>query len=227
MCSTILSTKISNILFPKSQWQLWIILINLLFFYLFVLIDHAYYRKWVILTDLHDINGGPKGFVKVDITVLGKGDNVKPPKKQTEDEDDIDGWVTFFGSPYRGFGRRGTHPYVHDFTPPRGFLFVWRSTEKNNKKCLNFLFTSQNDSKFLLSVCANDTLIIWYCSMDWTKSNRTFCCILLYCAMLRGNQHGSFEYDDLQNWLDMTSHENPLFQLEMWGTVVSVLDLWS
>ena len=28
--------------------------------------------------------------------------------------------------------------------------------------------------------------------------------------MLRGNQHGGFEYDDLQNWLDMTSHENPL-----------------
>ena len=28
--------------------------------------------------------------------------------------------------------------------------------------------------------------------------------------MLRGNQHGGREYDDLQNWLDMTSHENPL-----------------
>ena len=29
--------------------------------------------------------------------------------------------------------------------------------------------------------------------------------------MLRGNQHGGREYDDLQNWLDMTSHENPLY----------------
>ena len=28
--------------------------------------------------------------------------------------------------------------------------------------------------------------------------------------MLRGNQHGGRRYDDLQNWLDMTSHENPL-----------------
>ena len=28
-----------------------------------------------------------------------------------------------------------------------------------------------------------------------------------WCAMLRGNQHGSGPYDDLQNWLDMTSHE--------------------
>ena len=27
---------------------------------------------------------------------------------------------------------------------------------------------------------------------------------------VKGNQHGSCEYDDLQNWLDMTSHENPL-----------------
>ena len=30
--------------------------------------------------------------------------------------------------------------------------------------------------------------------------------------MLRGNQHGGREYDDLQNWLDMTSHENPLYE---------------
>ena len=29
--------------------------------------------------------------------------------------------------------------------------------------------------------------------------------------MLRGNQHNGREYDDLQIWLDMTSHENPLF----------------
>ena len=30
--------------------------------------------------------------------------------------------------------------------------------------------------------------------------------------MLRGNQHGGCEYDDLQNWIDMTSHENPLLR---------------
>ena len=28
--------------------------------------------------------------------------------------------------------------------------------------------------------------------------------------MQTGNQHGGREYDDLQNLLDMTSHENPL-----------------
>ena len=53
--------------------------------------DHNYYHKWVILTDFCDINGGPKGFIKVDIAVLGKGDSVKPPKKTSEDEDDIEG----------------------------------------------------------------------------------------------------------------------------------------
>ena len=30
--------------------------------------------------------------------------------------------------------------------------------------------------------------------------------------MRSGNQHGGRKYDDLQNWLDMTSHENPLLQ---------------
>ena len=46
--------------------------------------------------------------------------------------------------------------------------------------------------------------------MNLIKSNGTFCCVFLYRAILRGNQHGGHENDDLQNWLDMTSHENPL-----------------
>ena len=29
--------------------------------------------------------------------------------------------------------------------------------------------------------------------------------------MLGGNQHGGREQDDLQNYLDMASHENPLY----------------
>ena len=43
--------------------------------------------------------------------------------------------------------------------------------------------------------------------MGLIKSNRTFCCVFLYHAMLRGNQHGGHKNDDLQNWLDMASHE--------------------
>ena len=33
----------------------------------------------------------------------------------------------------RGFARRVTHLYAHDFAPLLGFLFVWRGMEKNNK----------------------------------------------------------------------------------------------
>ena len=43
------------------------------------------------------------------------------------------------------------------------------------------------------------------------KSNRTFVVFFYSRAMLRGNQHGGCKYDDLQNWLHMTSHENSLF----------------
>ena len=33
----------------------------------------------------------------------------------------------------RGFARRGTHLYAHDFARLLGFLFVLRGMEKNNK----------------------------------------------------------------------------------------------
>ena len=33
--------------------------------------------------------------------------------------------------------------------------------------------------------------------------------VFLQCGMLRENQHGGCEYDDLQNWHDVMSHENP------------------
>ena len=42
------------------------------------------------------------------------------------------------------------------------------------------------------------------------KSFRTFCCVFQYQTKGKGSQHGSRKYDDLQNWHDMTSHENPL-----------------
>ena len=59
--------------------------------------------------------------------------------------------------------------------------------------------------------------------MNKIKSIGAFCCIFLYQAMLRGNQHGGREYDDLQNSLDMSSHETlssivPLAKLQnCWG----------
>ena len=35
--------------------------------------------------------------------------------------------------PIEGCARRGTHQYANDFALPRGFLFVLRGIEKNNK----------------------------------------------------------------------------------------------
>lgn len=56
------------------------------------LAEHQFYHKWAILSDPEDITAGLKGYVKVDIAVVGKGDNIKTPHKANEpDEDDIEG----------------------------------------------------------------------------------------------------------------------------------------
>lgn len=36
-----------------------------------------FYHKWAVLLDNKDIADGPKGFVKCDISVMGRGDTVK------------------------------------------------------------------------------------------------------------------------------------------------------
>ncbi|XP_050515061.1 otoferlin-like [Diabrotica virgifera virgifera] len=53
-------------------------------------IYHQFYHKWALLTDPDDIAGGPKGYLKCDISVIGKGDTVKVPPKSEKDEDDIE-----------------------------------------------------------------------------------------------------------------------------------------
>ncbi|KAL0125714.1 hypothetical protein PUN28_004639 [Cardiocondyla obscurior] len=53
--------------------------------------DHQFYHKWALLTDPDDIAGGPKGYLKCDISVIGKGDTIKIPPKSEKDEDDIEG----------------------------------------------------------------------------------------------------------------------------------------
>lgn len=52
--------------------------------------DHQFYHKWALLTDPDDIAGGPKGYLKCDISVIGKGDTIKVPPKSEKDEDDIE-----------------------------------------------------------------------------------------------------------------------------------------
>ncbi|XP_064487216.1 otoferlin-like [Ornithodoros turicata] len=53
--------------------------------------DHQFFHKWSVLTDPDDITAGPKGYIKCDISVVGKGDTVKPPTKHETDDDDIEG----------------------------------------------------------------------------------------------------------------------------------------
>ncbi|XP_063350674.1 otoferlin isoform X4 [Pelmatolapia mariae] len=54
--------------------------------------EHQFYHKWAILSDPDDITAGCKGYIKCDIAVVGKGDNIKTPHKANEtDEDDVEG----------------------------------------------------------------------------------------------------------------------------------------
>ncbi|XP_034756059.1 otoferlin isoform X13 [Etheostoma cragini] len=80
--------------------------------------EHQFYHKWAILSDPEDITAGCKGYVKCDIAVVGKGDNIKTPHKANEtDEDDIEGnlllpegipverqWARFYVKIYRAEG---------------------------------------------------------------------------------------------------------------------------
>ena len=73
--------------------------------------------------------------------------------------------------------------------------------EKNKTRCY-FGFISECVSFSCPSVVYS--LVLWH------EINERFSDILLcfqYQTVRKGNQHGGREYDDLQNWLDMTSHE--------------------
>ncbi|XP_052752524.1 otoferlin-like isoform X2 [Galleria mellonella] len=52
--------------------------------------DRQFYHKWALLTDPVDVAAGAKGYLKCDISVIGKGDTVKIPPKSEKDEDDIE-----------------------------------------------------------------------------------------------------------------------------------------
>ncbi|XP_076013626.1 otoferlin-like [Genypterus blacodes] len=54
--------------------------------------EHQFYHKWALLSDPDDITAGCKGYIKCDVAVVAKGDNLKTPHKATEaDDDDIEG----------------------------------------------------------------------------------------------------------------------------------------
>ena len=46
------------------------------------------------------------------------------------------------------------------------------------------------------------------------KSSGTFCYVFQYWTAEKENQHGSRKYDDLKNWLNMTSHETLYWHFE-------------
>ncbi|XP_061559537.1 otoferlin isoform X4 [Phycodurus eques] len=80
--------------------------------------EHQFYHKWAILSDPVDITAACKGYLKCDIAVVGKGDNIKTPHKANEtDEDDVEGnlllpegfpaerqWARFYVKVYRAEG---------------------------------------------------------------------------------------------------------------------------
>ena len=47
-----------------------------------------------------------------------------------------------------------------------------------------------------------------------------------YRSMGKGNQHGGRKYDDLQNLLDMTSHENPLLRVKPYSIFLKIRFIW-
>ncbi|XP_076874070.1 otoferlin isoform X1 [Brachyhypopomus gauderio] len=80
--------------------------------------EHQFYHKWAMLSDPDDITAGCKGYIKCDIAIMGKGDNIKTPHKANEtDDDDIEGnlllpegvpserqWARFYVKIYRAEG---------------------------------------------------------------------------------------------------------------------------
>uniref|UniRef100_A0A4W4F459 Otoferlin n=1 Tax=Electrophorus electricus TaxID=8005 RepID=A0A4W4F459_ELEEL len=80
--------------------------------------EHQFYHKWAMLSDHDDITAGCKGYIKCDIAIMGKGDNIKTPHKANEtDDDDIEGnlllpegvpserqWARFYVKIYRAEG---------------------------------------------------------------------------------------------------------------------------
>ncbi|XP_049278601.1 otoferlin-like [Anopheles funestus] len=52
--------------------------------------DHQFYHKWALLSDPEDFAAGPKGYLKCDVGIIGKGDTVKVPPKSEKDPDDIE-----------------------------------------------------------------------------------------------------------------------------------------
>ncbi|XP_043285592.1 otoferlin-like [Venturia canescens] len=53
-------------------------------------VHHEYYHKWAMLMNPKDQSGGPKGYVKCNVTIVTKGEKIKA-HPETDDDEDIEG----------------------------------------------------------------------------------------------------------------------------------------
>lgn len=61
-----------------------------------ILTEHQFYHKWAILNTLErDIKPGPKGYIKIDVGILSKGEVPHFPLT-TDEEDEIEGYFISF-----------------------------------------------------------------------------------------------------------------------------------
>ena len=57
---------------PKTNMEILRNMVCLNFWQNFTCSDHQFYHKWALLTDPDDTSGGPKGYLKCDISVITK-----------------------------------------------------------------------------------------------------------------------------------------------------------
>lgn len=99
-----------------------------------------------MLSDPDDITAGCKGYVKCDIAVVGKGDNIKTPHKANEpDEDDIEGLET--------------HIYLYISVPTCIYLFIY--SFMYIFECALDSFPDAYEQKFKLHPIPSNTLFIF------------------------------------------------------------------
>jgi hypothetical protein len=60
--------------------------------YLCAVLDHQFYHKWAVLLDQNWKGSFARGFLKFDVTVIGRGETVKIHEyDELMDEEDIEG----------------------------------------------------------------------------------------------------------------------------------------
>ena len=106
----------------------------------------------------------------------------------------------------RGFAR--THLYVYDFALLLGFLFIERGMENNNKTHIFFYLLHNRISNFT-RVCV--LIVTQFGIMIWTKWkfwDILLCFPVSDCGKRKPTWRSPVWW--LANWLNMTSHENPI-----------------